>query len=644
MTRRPLLCSLLALALVCSAAFAERPAFPIAKVIVNPGAEYADTARSWQGIPGIERAPKGRLWATWYSGDIGEGSMGNYAMVATSGNDGKTWSKPLLVIEGPKGTSIGDPLPWLDPKGRLWIFYAQATAKEYRGDGPGGRATFAIRTDDPDSANPKWSAPFLVAEGGILFGKPIVRASGGWVAPFFVSGTPSWSAQMNGLETGTLLSTDEGASWQWLGGTSIPKDLRSFSESTLAQRRDGSLWMVVRTSKGLYESASRDDGQTWSEATPLAGFPAAVTRAHLRKLTSGAFLLIFHDSQKAKPGRERLTAWLSDDEGRTWPHKLLLDDRTRLSYPDATQAPDGRIFITYDHGRYEPGEKEILLGIVREEDIRAGKLVSPDAAARLVVNRTYAYGNHLDLEAEKNIAAALPPQDQLRLYLLIGQSNMAGRGLIDPAARLSRLRVLKFSPRNAWAPGIEPLHTDKPAVAGTGLGLSFARALADADPQVTIGLIPCAVGGTPLARWVKGGDLYQQALERARLAMKDGTLSGILWHQGEGDASGESTARSYGERLAQMIADLRADLGAGEVPFVAGQLGEFLARENKDGQPNYWPVVNEQLAALPARVPRMAVVPATGLKDKGDGVHFDTPSLRAFGERYARAMRALQAK
>jgi hypothetical protein len=80
MNRLPLLCSLLALALVCSRSFAEPPAFPIAKVIVNPGAEYADTARSWQGIPGIERAPKGRLWATWYSGDIGEGSMGNYAM------------------------------------------------------------------------------------------------------------------------------------------------------------------------------------------------------------------------------------------------------------------------------------------------------------------------------------------------------------------------------------------------------------------------------------------------------------------------------------------------------------------------------------------------------------------------------------
>src|SRR4051812_23501873 len=95
---------------------------PTASVITSPGPEYGDTTRSWQGIPGIERAPQGRLWSTWYTGDVGEGAIGNYAMVATSGDDGKKWSKPL-AIQGPKGTRIGDPLPWVDPKGRLWVFY-----------------------------------------------------------------------------------------------------------------------------------------------------------------------------------------------------------------------------------------------------------------------------------------------------------------------------------------------------------------------------------------------------------------------------------------------------------------------------------------------------------------------------------------
>ncbi|MBM3858670.1 MAG: sialate O-acetylesterase [Verrucomicrobia bacterium] len=239
-------------------------------------------------------------------------------------------------------------------------------------------------------------------------------------------------------------------------------------------------------------------------------------------------------------------------------------------------------------------------------------------------------------------ASDSPGKGRFHLYLLIGQSNMAGRGKIAPEYAVSSDRILKFTKENAWAAGVDPLHFDKPTIAGVGLGTSFARAMADAAPGVTIGLIPCAVGGTPLERWCNGGDLYQQALERAQLAMKDGTLKGILWHQGESDSVTETKARSYGERLAKMVSDLRSDLGAGDAPFVAGKLGEFLKREDKSGKPSFWPVVNEQIASLPKRVARAAVVESKGLKHKGDDVHFDAPSLREFGKRYADAMSRLQ--
>jgi hypothetical protein len=250
--------------------------------------------------------------------------------------------------------------------------------------------------------------------------------------------------------------------------------------------------------------------------------------------------------------------------------------------------------------------------------------------------------------AAEPIAAAkkvsqLPAKENFHLYLLIGQSNMAGRGVLDKQHSFPNDRVLKFSKENAWVSGTEPLHFDKPTIAGAGIGMSFAHEMADANPKATIGLIPCAVGGTPLSRWQKGGDLYAQALVRAKAAMQSGTLKGILWHQGEGDSAGEDTARSYGARLAQMIKDLRADLEAGEVPFVAGKLGEFLASKSKDGKPSYWPVVNEQIASLPSLVPHTAIVESTKLQHKGDGVHFDTPSLREFGQRYAEAMKKLSA-
>ena len=244
--------------------------------------------------------------------------------------------------------------------------------------------------------------------------------------------------------------------------------------------------------------------------------------------------------------------------------------------------------------------------------------------------------------AKDTPAATLPAKENFHLYLLIGQSNMAGRGKLDAEHAVSNERVLKFTKSNVWAQAEEPLHFDKP-IAGACLGMSFGRAMADsAGKDVTVGLIPCAVGGTPLSRWCKDGDLYKQALARAKAAMKDGTLKGILWHQGESDSGSENLAHSYRERLAKMVADLRADLGAGDVPFVAGKLGEFLRREGKGGKPALWPVVNEQIDALPRTLPRSAVADSAGLKDKGDKVHFDTPALREFGNRYAAAMKKLQ--
>lgn len=92
---------------------------------------------------------------------------------------------------------------------------------------------------------------------------------------------------------------------------------------------------------------------------------------------------------------------------------------------------------------------------------------------------------------------SLPAKEKLHLYLLIGQSNMAGRGVVEAKDRVAHPRALKFTKENTWAPATDPLHFDKPTIAGVGLGSSFARAMAEASPDATIGLIPCAVGGTP---------------------------------------------------------------------------------------------------------------------------------------------------
>ena len=108
--------------------------------------------------------------------------------------------------------------------------------------------------------------------------------------------------------------------------------------------------------------------------------------------------------------------------------------------------------------------------------------------------------------------------ENMDLYLLIGQSNMAGRGVLTDSNRISADGIFKLDAAGEWQAAEEPIHFDKPSVAGAGLAASFARAMADRRKGVPIGLIPCAVGGTSINRWVESGDLWSNAVARTRIA------------------------------------------------------------------------------------------------------------------------------
>ena len=119
------------------------------------------------------------------------------------------------------------------------------------------------------------------------------------------------------------------------------------------------------------------------------------------------------------------------------------------------------------------------------------------------------------------VAAALlsaAAAGDMDLYLLIGQSNMAGRGVLTDSNRVSSDGIFKLDAAGEWQRAEEPIHFDKPDIAGAGLAASFARFMADRQPGVTIGLIPCAVGGTAIDRWVESGDLWSNAVARTRVA------------------------------------------------------------------------------------------------------------------------------
>jgi hypothetical protein len=231
----------------------------------------------------------------------------------------------------------------------------------------------------------------------------------------------------------------------------------------------------------------------------------------------------------------------------------------------------------------------------------------------------------------------LPAKDKFHLFLLVGQSNMAGRGKVEEQDRTPHPRVLMLSKAGEWVPAVDPMHYDKP-IAGVGLGKTFGTLLAEANPDITVGLIPCAVGGSPIDSW-QPGEFYKptnshpwdDALKRAKLAQQVGTLKGILWHQGESDAN-EKLAASYEKKLHALVKAFRKELGE-DLPFLAGQIGQF---EDVPWD-EYKKQVNQAHVDLPKHLPKTAFVSAEGFKHQGDKVHFDSPSLREFGKRYAEA-------
>lgn len=236
----------------------------------------------------------------------------------------------------------------------------------------------------------------------------------------------------------------------------------------------------------------------------------------------------------------------------------------------------------------------------------------------------------------------LPPKNKFHLYLLMGQSNMAGRGKVEAEDKTPNPRVLTFTTNATWQVAIDPITYDKPSIAGVGPGVAFGKAMAESNPKVTIGLIPCAFGGTPLSRWEKGGDLYSNAVFSAKLAMKKGTLKGILWHQGESDSK-PGLAETYGDRLAKMIRNIRVDLKSPDLPFVVGQIGEFFYARYPDNASEAR-LVNGTLARISERVPHTGCAMSNGLTHKGDRVHFGTASQRELGRRFAAEMSRLRAK
>lgn len=225
---------------------------------------------------------------------------------------------------------------------------------------------------------------------------------------------------------------------------------------------------------------------------------------------------------------------------------------------------------------------------------------------------------------------------RLDLILLIGQSNMAGRGKVDASSVPHDARIWMMNAQNEWVEARDPLHFDKPGVVGVGPGLAFAQKWLELNPKTNLGLIPAAVGGSGIDDWQVGAKHaqtgiypYDAMLQRVKEAQKQGKIKAILWHQGESDSS-PAKNKVYEAKLTEFFARLRKDIDATKTPIIMGTLGDFFVNKNPNAV-----AINDIITNYPRSHRRIYAVTSAGLMHKGDTTHFDTQSARDLGKRYA---------
>ena len=235
------------------------------------------------------------------------------------------------------------------------------------------------------------------------------------------------------------------------------------------------------------------------------------------------------------------------------------------------------------------------------------------------------------------------------LYLLFGQSNMAGGAATDASDKVvnPRVKVLNYTncsgrSFNTWSNAVPSLHG-----CGDGLGPGdwFAKTMADSFPLDTIGILPAAIPGVDIAFFMKGvvstrrsefsippdnktyNSVYPLMVEKIKIAQKKGVLKGILFHQGEADWR-DSARKNWVAKVKGIVDSLKKDVDIGDVPFLAGEL-------RYDGCCG---AHNTYVANLAKALPKGYVVSSKDLEKANDDYHFTAKGYREFGKRYAAAM------
>lgn len=231
----------------------------------------------------------------------------------------------------------------------------------------------------------------------------------------------------------------------------------------------------------------------------------------------------------------------------------------------------------------------------------------------------------------------LPAKENVWVFILAGQSNMAGRGKVETADTIPDPRILSINKNGEVILAKEPLHFYEPGMAGLDCGLSFAKALLAAVPDsISLLVIPTAVGGSAISQWINDETFREVPLlsnfkEKVAIGKQYGTIKGLLWHQGENDAIKPETIAVHQRQLRKLFKVFRKEVGNKRLPVFLGELGSFSANDQN------WQEINTQIKNFVAAYRRAYFIKTADLNHNGDRIHFDSEGQRMMGKRFAQA-------
>ena len=248
---------------------------------------------------------------------------------------------------------------------------------------------------------------------------------------------------------------------------------------------------------------------------------------------------------------------------------------------------------------------------------------------KIVVERTTYFPKRVE------VMTGIPKKENVWVFIMAGQSNMAGRGIVEPEDTVSNKRILSFNRDGHIIIAKEPLHFYEFERTGLDCGLSFAKTLIKKLPDsISILMIPTAVGGSSISQWLNDSlyrnvKLFSNLLAKIEVGKQTGVIKAILWHQGESDAN-EKNIPHYKQRLGLLFSKFRTAVGNNEMPVLIGELGSF------SEDPANFSLINKAIQGYAAEDKNSHVISTKDLKDKGDHLHFDSKGQRTMGRRFAK--------